>query len=458
MAESATGGIASFGRYRVQERLGAGGMGAVYLARDDELDRHVAVKVLRPLFAAGNPSAELIERFRREARAVALVSHPNVVKVFDQGIQDDVPYLVMELVNGPTLSSRLAGGPLPLREVRTLGIQIASALAAAHAAGVVHRDVKPSNVLQAEAGSWKLADFGIAHTADSSLTITGQFLGTPSFAAPEALEGRAVGPAADVYSLAATLHAALTGEPPYGDANLAQLIIAHASRRPAPVATRCPGLPPTIAGAIDRALSTVPEERPSATELAEALALDDRATPTAGHAVAQPAAGQAAPPTAIARPQAGARAGRGVPRPFVVGAIAGGALALLVAVCATEGDGGGEGRRGRPGAPMSAPGVGGAHPAAAAMAPFAAADDRPPWMTEVPAELATRRRGKPSELEKRWRKAHEKLLEGEWDKGAEELERILHRDPGNETARRWLEYLDQNAGWDAYDRDEKIDE
>ena len=449
MAEGATGGVGSFGRYRVQERIGAGGMGAVYLAHDDELDRQVAVKVLRPLIAASGPSAELIERFRREARAVALVSHPNVVKVFDQGIQDDVPYLVMELVNGPTLSSRLSGGgPLPLREVRTLGIQIASALAAAHAAGVVHRDVKPSNVLQAEPGSWKLADFGIAHTADSSLTITGQFLGTPSFAAPEALEGRPVGPAADVYSLAATLHAALTGEPPYGDANLAQLIIAHASRRPAPIGTRCPGLPPTIAGAIDRALSTVPAERPTATELAEALALDDRATPTAGYAVEQP--------SVIAPPLGGARPGRGgrVPRPFLVGAIAGGALALMVAVCATEGDEGG-----RPGAPRpAASGPGATHPAAAAMAPFAAADDRPPWMTEVPPELMSRRRGKPSEVEKRWRKAHEKLIEGDWDKGAEELERILYRDPGNETARRWLEYLDQHAGWDEYDRDGKIDE
>src|SRR5690606_30801409 len=195
-------------------------MGAVYLARDDALDRDVAIKVLRPLIAHGGMSDELVERFRREARAVALVSHPNVVRVYDQGIEEDVPYLVMELVTGPTLASRLAaGGVLPVGEMRTLGIQIASALASAHQAGVVHRDVKPSNILQAEPGTWKLADFGIAHTADSELTVTGQFLGTPSFAAPEALEGRPVGPAADVYSLAATLHAGLTGEPPFGAAH-----------------------------------------------------------------------------------------------------------------------------------------------------------------------------------------------------------------------------------------------
>ena len=191
---------ASFGRYACLQRLGAGGMGAVYLARDESLGREVAIKVLRPLVAIGDPPAEMIERFRREARAIALLTHPNIVRVYDQGVEGDLPYLVMELCAGPTLSDRLkADGPLSVREARTLGIQMASALGEAHAAGVVHRDVKPSNVLMASAGTWKLADFGIAQTADSSLTITGQFLGTPTFSAPEALGGGTAGPPADVW-------------------------------------------------------------------------------------------------------------------------------------------------------------------------------------------------------------------------------------------------------------------
>ncbi|HLU66937.1 MAG TPA: serine/threonine-protein kinase [Kofleriaceae bacterium] len=453
-----TGAPAAFGRYRVRDKLGAGGMGAVYLARDDALDRDVAIKVLRPLIAHGGMSDELVERFRREARAVALVSHPNVVRVYDQGIEEDVPYLVMELVTGPTLASRLAaGGVLPVGEMRTLGIQIASALASAHQAGVVHRDVKPSNILQAEPGTWKLADFGIAHTADSELTITGQFLGTPSFAAPEALEGRPVGPAADVYSLAATLYAGLTGEPPFGDANLAQLVLAHATRRPTPIGERRVELPPSIAAAIDRALSVAPDERPTATELARALAVDERASGDRA-AVAPPAAqvAPAAEATAIVargRPVAGAGgapSSRRIPRPFLIGAIAGGALAIGIAIATSDGDGA---PPGVPAAalPMTNPAAADAPAAdipAAAGPPGAAASapgDQPPWATELPPALVSGWRGRPSDKVKRWRKAYEKLREGDWNKGADELYKILDHDPGDETARRWLEWLERAA-------------
>jgi serine/threonine protein kinase len=410
----------AFGRYRVQQKLGAGGMGAVYLARDESLGRDVAVKVLRPLIAVGDPPAELVERFRREARAIALLSHANVVRVYDQGVEGGLPYLVMELVAGPTLADRLnEGGPLELREVRTLGIQLASALDAAHAAGIVHRDVKPSNVIQAGTGGWKLADFGIAHTDDSSLTITGQFLGTPAFAAPEALDGRSVAAPADVYSLAATLYAALTGEAPYGDANLAQLILAITrGQRPAPVADRRADVPPGISAALQRAMSIDPEARPSAAELAHELAVHERiATPVPGTL--------SAPPPRPSSP-------RRLKPILIVGGLMLGALVLGLAL------GGGDGHKSP--LPRAAPVE---TPTAAVVAPESAALGPPPWQTEMPPEL--RGRGKPSDQSKRWRKAHEKLNKGEWDKGAEELFKILEDDPENETARRWLAWMDRAA-------------
>jgi serine/threonine-protein kinase len=447
VAESQAGPVA-FGRYRVQEKLGAGGMGAVYQARDEELGREVAVKVLRPLAAVGEPPRELIERFRREARAVALLSHANVVRVYDQGMEGDFPYLVMELVGGPTLADRIAAGPLEVREVRTLGIQIASALDAAHAAGIVHRDVKPSNVLQSGAGTWKLADFGIAHMSDSSLTITGQFLGTPAYAAPEMLEGGQVGSPADVYSLAATLYAALAGEPPYGDANLAKLIVAIGKgERPRPIGERRADVPAGIAAALERAMASDPSARPTASELAHELAV-------APSGIATPVPGALA--TAVVTPRAARRtagpaSGSRARLYFTIAAIAFGALALGLIL----GDrGGGEKESSaRPAAsPLTSP-VRSTSPEE----PAAVQGDElgpPPWQTDLPPELQSRQFGKPSEQTKRWRKAQEKLSRGEWDKGAEELFKILDADPMNETARRWLAWMEQaardprmQAGW-----------
>ena len=450
MAESQAGPVA-FGRYRVQEKLGAGGMGAVYLARDEELGRQVAVKVLRPLAAVGEPPRELIERFRREARAVALLSHANVVRVYDQGVEGDFPYLVMELVPGPTLADRIAAGPLELREVRTLGIQLASALDAAHAAGIVHRDVKPSNVLQSASGIWKLADFGIAHIGDStsaggSLTITGQFLGTPAFAAPEMLEGGVAGTPSDVYSLAATLYAALAGEPPYGDANLARLIVAIGKgERPPPIGERRSDVPPGIAAALERAMATDPAARPTASELAHELAV-------AASGIATPVPGSLAtavvPPLAARRaPGAAAGSGSRARLFLIIAAIAFGALALGLIL----GDRGGGGSRaaGTPAASGLASRVQPApseEPAAPPDSPMTAGElGPPPWQSDLPPELMSRQFGKPSEQTKRWRKAQEKLAHGEWDKGAEELYKILDEDPGNETARRWLAWMEAAA-------------
>ncbi|HEY6180136.1 MAG TPA: serine/threonine-protein kinase, partial [Kofleriaceae bacterium] len=203
----------SFGRYRVTGTLGSGGMGDVYTAVDDVLGRDVAVKTLRG-HRSELAARILDERFRLEARAIAALHHPGVVQVFDIDLSADPPFLVMERVAGPSLKDRLAGGALLPDELRTMGIQIGRALAAAHAAGIVHRDVKPANILAAGGGIWKLADFGVAHVPDSSLTLTGQFVGSPAYAPPEALVRGQSGPAGDVYGLGATLYQAAAGRWP----------------------------------------------------------------------------------------------------------------------------------------------------------------------------------------------------------------------------------------------------
>lgn len=254
----------SFGRYRVTKTLGAGAMGEVYEAIDDVLGREVAVKTLRS--AHGVTARFIDDRFRNEARAIAQFSHPGVVQVFDIDLAAEPPYLVMERVTGPALSERLKAGPLTADELVPLGIQIARALAAAHAALVIHRDIKPANILGAGPGTWKLADFGVAHVPDSSLTMTGQFVGSPAYAAPESLVKGVSSPAGDVYSLGATLYQAAAGRWPRLDANAALLATVP------PVRTLAPELPAHVAAAIDRAVALEADRRPTANELADLLA------------------------------------------------------------------------------------------------------------------------------------------------------------------------------------------
>ncbi len=254
----------SFGRYRVTKTLGVGAMGEVFEAIDDVLGRDVAIKTLRS--ESGIAARFIDDRFRNEARAIAQFSHPGVVQVFDIDLTADPPYLVMERVAGPALSERIAAGALPNAELVPLGIQIARALAAAHAAGVVHRDVKPSNILGAGAGGWKLADFGVAHIPDSSLTITGQFVGSPAYAPPEALVRGVSAPPGDVYGLGATLYEAAAGRWPRKDAQGALLAPVP------PLRELAPHVPPHVAAAIDRAVSIEAADRPSASELADLLA------------------------------------------------------------------------------------------------------------------------------------------------------------------------------------------
>jgi hypothetical protein len=315
----------SFGRYRVTGTLGAGGMGDVFAAFDDVLGREVAVKTLR---GHGSALAARIldERFRLEARAIARLHHPGVVQLFDIDLAADPPYLVMERVAGPSLKERLAEGTLPPDDLRTLGIQIARALAAAHAAGIVHRDVKPANILAAGAGIWKLADFGVAHVPDSSLTLTGQFVGSPAYAPPEALVRGQSGPAGDVYGLGATLYEVAAGRWPRRDAETSALFAPLP-----PLGDLVPSMPAEIAAAIDRAVALEPEQRPSASELADALAGAPAAV-TAGAGVGAKARAAMQSDTKLVAPPAPSRTGVRW-KPWALG----GAIATLLALLLSRG-------------------------------------------------------------------------------------------------------------------------
>lgn len=241
-------------------------MGEVLAAVDELLGREVAVKTLKGR-SSGLGARLADERFRLEARAIASFTHPSVVQVYDLDITSDPPYLVMERVAGPSLKERLDEGALPEPEVRALGIQISNALAAAHACGVVHRDVKPANILAAGPGRWKLADFGVAHVPESSLTMTGQFVGSPAYAPPEALLRGQLGPEGDVFSLGATLYQAAAGTWPRASADTRGLLAPVP-----PISSVAPGIAPDLAAAIDRAVSVEPAARPSASEMALSLA------------------------------------------------------------------------------------------------------------------------------------------------------------------------------------------
>ena len=215
------------GRYRLQALVGRGGMAAVYRALDTRLDRPVAVKLL------GDAAGADDRRFRSEVRTLARFSHPHLVRLFDAGEVEGRRYLVMDLVEGTTVAARLRQGPLPPAEVATIGAGVAGALAYVHAKGIVHRDVKPANILIDARGAPFLADFGIARLVDSTgLTATGLLVGTPAYLAPEQLHGGTVDASADVYALGLVLLECLTGERAF-TGGLSELAAARVLREPA---------------------------------------------------------------------------------------------------------------------------------------------------------------------------------------------------------------------------------
>ena len=259
------------GRYELVRPLGHGAMAVVYLAHDVELDRSVALKRLAENLARDE---DLRRRFLREARLAARLSHPNVVRIFDVGEDDGRPFMAMEYVEGETLAELVARrGPLPAGEVATLGVQACSALSAAHAAGLVHRDVKPQNLLLGTDGTLKLGDFGIAAGHEGTrLTLAGTVLGTAGYLAPEQARGEQVTAAADIYAVGAVLYELLTGEPPRSAISPADLG-ADDGFRPPDIARRAPSAPAELASAVSACLAPKAEDRPaSAAALARDLA------------------------------------------------------------------------------------------------------------------------------------------------------------------------------------------
>ena len=246
------------GRYRLIERLALGGSAEVWRAYDEQLDRPVAVKRLHPHLL---PDESSRKRLAAEARAAAGLSHPVIVDVYDVDATGDPPALVMELVDGESLSARIArAGPLEPRAAAGMAADIAEALFHAHQRGVVHRDVKPGNVLLASDGRTKLVDFGIAHSLAASaerLTMTGTVIGTMSAMAPEQLVGGPITPRTDLYGIGVVLYEALTGRPPYPGGS--PIALAEAQRAGPP---SLDGIDPTLAGIVAACLAAEPENRP----------------------------------------------------------------------------------------------------------------------------------------------------------------------------------------------------
>jgi serine/threonine protein kinase len=267
MSEEGTTGLATSligtvlsGRYRLESKLGSGGMSTVYLARDETLQRWVAVKVMHREMS---DQPDQLERFRREARAVAQLSHPNVVAVIDAGEDGGYPYIVLEYVEGETLKQRIDRlGRLPVDEAAAYGIEVGRGLAAAHAQRLIHRDVKPQNVLIDADGRAKVTDFGIARSLESDgLTKTGRVLGTTDYVAPEQAMGQAVDARCDIYSLGVLLYEMLAGEVPFKADTLVGVAMKHVNERMPDVQERRPEISAALAAVIERATAKEPKKR-----------------------------------------------------------------------------------------------------------------------------------------------------------------------------------------------------
>ena len=251
--------------------MGGGGMAQVYLAHDEVLSRDVALKMLRGQYT----DEEFVERFKREAKNAAALNHPNIVQVYDQGqTEDGTHYIAMEYVPGETLKSRMTReGPLDPGEAAGIASRVAEALAIAHERGIVHRDIKPQNVLLTPAGEAKVADFGIARAASSkTVTETNLVLGTAAYMSPEQVGGERVGPASDLYSLGVVLYEMLTGEQPYVAEDPIALAMKHLDEPPRHPRDANPAVPQALDAMTARLLAKRPEDRyPSAADLAEDL-------------------------------------------------------------------------------------------------------------------------------------------------------------------------------------------
>jgi serine/threonine protein kinase len=329
------------GRYELQDVAGSGGMSSVYRARDTVLERTVAIKILHEHYS---DDAEYVERFRREARALAQLNHPNIVTVIDRGEYEGRQFIVFEHVEGENLKELIdREGQLPVDQALALVHQVARGLAFAHEHGVVHRDVKPHNVLIDADGVAKVTDFGIARSVDPAdgLTETGTLLGTSEYIAPEQASGRRVDERSDQYSLATVLYELLTGAPPYTGDNFMAVAMKHVQEPVPSVREARPDVSPRLDAIVSRAMAKRREDRFPTTE-AMMAALEAARVDTDG----------ALPPAPVSRPDDGAtesipvagplpssiqRSRKRFPLPIIVGLIVVGGAALVIALVVAGG-------------------------------------------------------------------------------------------------------------------------
>ncbi|MBA2361287.1 MAG: Stk1 family PASTA domain-containing Ser/Thr kinase [Actinobacteria bacterium] len=250
------------GRYRIVRRLGSGGMANVYLAEDEELGRRVAIKILNDRHASDD---SFVERFRREAKNAAGLSHPNIVSIYDRGEAEGTYYIAMEYLEGRSLKDRIvAEGPLPIAAAIECVRQILRAVGFAHRSGIVHRDIKPHNVMLAQEGSerrYKVTDFGISRTSASQMTEAGSIVGTAQYLSPEQARGAAVDQRSDLYSVGIVLFELLTGKLPFNGETPLEIAMKHLSEIPKSPSTRRPEVPPDLDMVVLRALAKDPADR-----------------------------------------------------------------------------------------------------------------------------------------------------------------------------------------------------
>ena len=247
------------GRYRIMRKLGSGGMADVYLAEDEELGRRVAIKILNDKYA---PDDQFVERFRREAKNAAGLSHPNIVSIYDRGEAEGTYYIAMEYLDGRSLKELVvARGPLPIPDAIAATRQVLAALRFAHRKGVVHRDIKPHNVMADADGRLKVTDFGIARAGVSQMTEAGSIIGTAQYLSPEQARGAPVDQRSDLYSIGVVLYEMLTGQVPFTGETPVEIAMKHLSDTPRPPSLLRPDIPPDLDMVVLRALAKNPEDR-----------------------------------------------------------------------------------------------------------------------------------------------------------------------------------------------------
>jgi serine/threonine-protein kinase len=247
------------GRYRMIRRIGSGGMARVFLAEDVDLHRDVAIKVLHDRYSE---DAQFVERFAREARAAAGLNHPNIVAIYDRGQSEGSYYIAMEYLDGETLKDVITReGPLPERRAIDITLQLLAALRFAHRREIIHRDVKPHNVMVLRDGRVKVADFGIARAGDSEMTEAGSIVGTAQYLSPEQARGQHVGPESDLYSVGVVLYEMLTGRVPFTGDSAVAIAMKHVQETPVPPRQIVPTIPPELESVVQRAMAKDPARR-----------------------------------------------------------------------------------------------------------------------------------------------------------------------------------------------------